>query len=158
MGSPTFPSSSSVPPQYSFFFFFPLKSPHTFTRFLGQKLGTGTLTLSRSLSPQVHRRLLKDDARGVGEPLNREGSGLWVRGRHLVLLDKKGTAAASHRLQAEMEVLAPQVVLAPGGGARYRLERAPRTQVRSCGAGRKRTLRKPAEGGAGLRAGFSRFN
>ena len=76
----------------------------------------------------VHRRLVKDDARGVGEPLNKEGSGLWVRGRHLVLLDKKETAAARHRLQAEMEVLAPQVVLAQGGGARYRLEKAPRTQ------------------------------
>lgn len=108
------------------------------------------------LSPQVHRRLLKDDARGVGEPLNKEGSGLWVRGRHLVLLDKKETAAARHRLQAEMEVLAPQVVLAQGGGARYRLEKAPRTQVRR--RGRKRTLRTPAEGGAELRAGFPRFN
>uniref|UniRef100_A0A8C2SJT5 Alpha-mannosidase n=1 Tax=Capra hircus TaxID=9925 RepID=A0A8C2SJT5_CAPHI len=88
----------------------------------------GSSLTDGSLELMVHRRLLKDDARGVGEPLNREGSGLWVRGRHLVLLDKKGTAAASHRLQAEMEVLAPQVVLAPGGGARYRLERAPRTQ------------------------------
>lgn len=81
-----------------------------------------------------------------------------MRGRHLVLLDKTGIAAARHRLQAEMEVLAPQVVLARGGGARYRLEVAPRTQVRSRGAGRKWTLRKPAEGGAGLRAGFPRFN
>ena len=120
---PTFTPS----PQYSFFL--PLKSPHTFTQFPAQKLATGTLTLSWPLSPQVHRRLLKDDARGVGEPLNKEGSGLWVRGRHLVLLDKKETAAARHRLQAEMEVLAPQVVLAQGGGARYRLEKAPRTQV-----------------------------
>ena len=73
-----------------------------------------------------------------------------------MLLDKKETAAARHRLQAEMEVLAPQVVLAQGGGARYRLEKAPRTQVRR--RGRKRTLRKPVEGGAGLRAGFPRFN
>ena len=78
-----------------------------------------------------------------------EGSGLWVRGRHLVLLDKAQTAAAGHRLQAEKEVLAPQVVLARGGGAPYRLEVAPRTQVRGGGAGRKRTRRKPAEEGRG---------
>lgn len=78
-----------------------------------------------------------------------EGSGLWVRGRHLVLLDKARTAAAGHRLQAEKEVLAPQVVLARGGGAPYRLEVAPRTQVRGGGAGRKRTRRKPAGEGWG---------
>nr|XP_058918757.1 lysosomal alpha-mannosidase isoform X1 [Kogia breviceps] len=88
----------------------------------GSSLSDGSLEL------MVHRRLLKDDARGVGEPLLEEGSGLWVRGRHLVLLDKARTAAAGHRLQAEKEVLAPQVVLARGGGAPYRLEVAPRTQ------------------------------
>ncbi|XP_033709972.1 lysosomal alpha-mannosidase [Tursiops truncatus] len=88
----------------------------------GSSLSDGSLEL------MVHRRLLRDDARGVGEPLLEEGSGLWVRGRHLVLLDKARTAAAGHRLQAEKEVLAPQVVLARGGGAPYRLEVAPRTQ------------------------------
>ncbi|KAB0404857.1 hypothetical protein E2I00_001647, partial [Balaenoptera physalus] len=89
----------------------------------GSSLSDGSLEL------MVHRRLLRDDARGVGEPLLEEGSGLWVRGRHLVLLDKARTAAAGHRLQAEKEVLAPQVVLARGGGAPYRLEVAPRTQT-----------------------------
>ncbi|XP_057565725.1 lysosomal alpha-mannosidase [Hippopotamus amphibius kiboko] len=88
----------------------------------GSSLSDGSLEL------MVHRRLLRDDARGVGEPLMEEGSGLWVRGRHLVLLDKARTAAAGHRLQAEKEVLAPQVVLARDGGAPYRREVAPRTQ------------------------------
>lgn len=95
-------------------------------------------------SPQVHRRLLKDDGRGVGEPLLEEGSGLWVRGRHLVLLDKAQTAATGHRLQAEKEVLAPQVVLAPGGGAPYHLGVAPRKQVRGVGP----PARTPANRGA----------
>uniref|UniRef100_A0A8D1UBD3 Alpha-mannosidase n=1 Tax=Sus scrofa TaxID=9823 RepID=A0A8D1UBD3_PIG len=88
----------------------------------GSSLGDGSVEL------MVHRRLLVDDARGVGEPLLEEGSGLWVRGRHLVLLDKARTAASGHRLQAEKEVLAPQVVLARGGGVPYCLKVAPRTQ------------------------------
>ncbi|XP_012923865.1 lysosomal alpha-mannosidase isoform X7 [Heterocephalus glaber] len=81
-----------------------------------------------SLELMVHRRLLKDDARGVGEPLLESRSGVWVRGRHLVLLDKARDAAAGHRLLAEKELLAPQVVLAPGGGASYHHGVAPRTQ------------------------------
>jgi len=81
-----------------------------------------------SVELMVHRRLLKDDGRGVGEPLLEEGLGLWVRGRHLVLLDKAPTAATGHRLQAEKELLAPQLVLAPGGGAPYHPGVAPRKQ------------------------------
>lgn len=81
----------------------------------------------------MHRRLLKDDGRGVGEPLLEGGLGLWVRGRHLVLLDKVSAAATRHRLQAEKELLAPQLVLAPGGGAPYHLGVAPLKQVRGLG-------------------------
>ncbi|XP_078216790.1 lysosomal alpha-mannosidase isoform X6 [Callithrix jacchus] len=81
-----------------------------------------------SLELMVHRRLLKDDGRGVSEPLMENGLGSWVRGRHLVLLDTAQAAAAGHRLLAEQEVLAPQVVLAAGGGAPYNLGAAPRTQ------------------------------
>ncbi|XP_066127516.1 lysosomal alpha-mannosidase isoform X1 [Saccopteryx bilineata] len=81
-----------------------------------------------SIELMVHRRLLRDDERGVGEPLLEKGAGLWVRGRHLVLLDKVRTAAVGHRLQAEKELLAPQVVLAPGGGTPYHLEVTPRKQ------------------------------
>uniref|UniRef100_A0A452TP42 Alpha-mannosidase n=1 Tax=Ursus maritimus TaxID=29073 RepID=A0A452TP42_URSMA len=86
-----------------------------------------------SVELMVHRRLLKDDGRGVGEPLLEEGSGVWVRGRHLVLLDKAQTAATGHRLQAEKELLAPQVVLAPGGGAPYHPGVTPRKQVSGVG-------------------------
>uniref|UniRef100_A0A5F9CDH8 Alpha-mannosidase n=1 Tax=Oryctolagus cuniculus TaxID=9986 RepID=A0A5F9CDH8_RABIT len=78
-----------------------------------------TLTLSWPHSPQVHGRLLGDDNRGLTEALVQEDPGLRVRGRHLVLLDVISKASAGHRLLAEEEVLAPQVVLAPGGGAPY---------------------------------------
>lgn len=48
-----------------------------------------------------------------------------------MLLDKAQTAAVRHRLQAEKELLAPQVVLAPGGGIPYHPKVAPRKQVRA---------------------------
>ncbi|XP_036278768.1 lysosomal alpha-mannosidase isoform X2 [Pipistrellus kuhlii] len=90
----------------------------------GSSLSDGSMEL------MVHRRLLRDDNRGVGEPLlESENTGLWVRGRHLVLLDKARTAAVGHRLQAEKELLAPQLVLASGGGGTpYHLAVSPRKQ------------------------------
>ncbi|XP_069351428.1 lysosomal alpha-mannosidase isoform X2 [Eulemur rufifrons] len=88
----------------------------------------GSSVRDGSLELMVHRRLVKDDGRGVGEPLLESGSGAWVRGRHLVLLDTVQTAAAGHRLLAEKEVLAPQVVLSRGGGALYNHQAAPRKQ------------------------------
>ncbi|KAM9241653.1 lysosomal alpha-mannosidase-like [Dugong dugon] len=80
----------------------------------GSSLSDGSLEL------MVHRRLWSVDGYGVGEQLLEPGKnlkGLWVRGRHLVLLDTTQAAAVGHRLLAEKEVLAPQVVLAPGGSA-----------------------------------------
>lgn len=50
-----------------------------------------------------------------------------------MLLDKARTAAVGHRLQAEKELLAPQLVLARGSGTPYHLEVAPRKQVRGGG-------------------------
>nr|XP_051691759.1 lysosomal alpha-mannosidase-like [Oryctolagus cuniculus] len=81
-----------------------------------------------SLELMVHRRLLKDDRRGLREP-RLEKSGSWVRGRHLALLDVVGMAATGHWLLAEKEVLALQVVLALGGGALYNPRAAMCTQV-----------------------------
>lgn len=98
----------------------------------------------------MHRRLLKDDGRGVGEALLEDGQGCWVRGRHLVLLDKVRTAAIGHRLQAEKEALAPQVVLAPGGGAPYHPKVAPRKQVRGTGPPGRGSQRAVAVGFPGL--------
>ena len=76
-----------------------------------------------------------------------------MRGRHLVLLDKARTAAAGHRLQAEKELLAPQVVLARGGGAPYHLGVAPRTQVRGGGPAEREDLDEACGGRVG--GGFS---
>ncbi|XP_068939090.1 lysosomal alpha-mannosidase [Petaurus breviceps papuanus] len=86
-----------------------------------------------SLELMVHRRLLLDDNRGVGEALlepgDGPGTGLVVRGRHLVLLDTVEAAAAGHRLQAQKEALAPQLVLAPmGQGTPYSPRTPPLTQ------------------------------
>ncbi|KAM6216779.1 LOW QUALITY PROTEIN: lysosomal alpha-mannosidase-like [Rhynchocyon petersi] len=78
---------------------------------------------------QVHRRIPSDDGNGLDEPLlesDQYNKGIWVQGRHLVLLDKTHTAAVWHRLLAKKEVLAPQVLLAPGGDPTWNHERIPR--------------------------------
>jgi hypothetical protein len=85
----------------------------------------------------VHRRLLVDDDRGVSEPLLETDTGDKVRGRHLVLLSSVSDAAARHRLLAEQEVLAPQVVLSLGGSSPYHSRATPKTQVRGSEVGRK---------------------
>ncbi|NXD32482.1 MA2B1 mannosidase, partial [Spelaeornis formosus] len=81
-----------------------------------------------SLELMVHRRLLVDDDRGVSEPLLETDTGDKVRGRHLVLLSSVSDAAARHRLLAEQEVLAPQVVLSLGGSSPYHSRATPKTQ------------------------------
>ncbi|XP_034378373.1 lysosomal alpha-mannosidase isoform X1 [Arvicanthis niloticus] len=81
-----------------------------------------------SLELMVHRRLLVDDDRGVSEPLLETNTGDKVRGRHLVLLSSVSDAAAGHRLLAEQEVLAPQLVLALGDSSPYNSQAAPKMQ------------------------------
>ncbi|NXN97795.1 MA2B1 mannosidase, partial [Rhinopomastus cyanomelas] len=73
--------------------------------------------------PQIHRRLLHDDNRGVAEPLDElgaTGTGLVVRGRHLLLLEPPEVAADSHRPLAQALALPPCLLLAPPGGSQYR--------------------------------------
>ncbi|CAM4610488.1 unnamed protein product [Lepidochelys kempii] len=82
----------------------------------------GSSVADGSVELMVHRRLLYDDNRGVGEPLLEPGvyhDGLVVRGRHLVFLDTVESSADRHRLQAQQEFMAPQLVLAPGGGPSF---------------------------------------
>ncbi|XP_032939560.1 lysosomal alpha-mannosidase [Catharus ustulatus] len=83
----------------------------------------GSSVLDGSLELMVHRRLLRDDGRGLGEALDEPGvagRGLAVRGRHLVLLDPAATAAEGHRPLAQEMATPPQVVLAAGAGPRLR--------------------------------------
>ncbi|ESO84761.1 hypothetical protein LOTGIDRAFT_207233 [Lottia gigantea] len=64
------------------------------------------------LEIMVHRRLLHDDALGVGEPLNETGSdgkGLVVRGSHFIFLDTIKESAAVQRPFAEELFMAPQL-------------------------------------------------
>ncbi|NXO93238.1 MA2B1 mannosidase, partial [Certhia brachydactyla] len=83
----------------------------------------GSSILDGSLELMVHRRLLRDDNRGLEEALDEpgeDGQGLVVRGRHLVLLDTPETAADQHRPRAQEMVTSPYVVLAPGPGPHLR--------------------------------------
>ncbi|NXH38318.1 MA2B1 mannosidase, partial [Dicaeum eximium] len=83
----------------------------------------GSSVLDGSLELMVHRRLLHDDGRGLGEALDEpgdDGRGLVVRGRHLVLLGPAATAAQRHRPLAQEVVTPPSLVLAPGTGPQLR--------------------------------------
>ena len=51
----------------------------------------------------VHRRTLYDDALGVGEPLNETayGTGLVVRGKHLLIIESPESSAVLHRVASQ---------------------------------------------------------
>ena len=72
-----------------------------------------------SLEFMVHRRLLRDDRRGVGEALNEpgiNGRGLIVRGKFLLLLEAAKSSAKFHRVIGEEEMLRPSLAFSAGSG------------------------------------------
>ncbi|XP_022237398.1 lysosomal alpha-mannosidase-like [Limulus polyphemus] len=82
----------------------------------GSSLSDGSIEL------MVHRRLLYDDAFGVGEPLNEtgvDGRGLVVRGRHLILLNSTSVAGKQQRELSEKVLLQPWLSFAPFSGSEY---------------------------------------
>ena len=69
-----------------------------------------------SMEIMLHRRLLVDDKRGVGEPLNESGilgKGLIVRGKLCLTLAPPQTSAALHRELGELMLLEPVLAFAP---------------------------------------------
>lgn len=86
-----------------------------FTVLTDRSQGGSSIT-DGSVELMVHRRLLYDDAFGVGEALNEtyfEGKGLVVRGKHRVLLSSFDEAAEKHRSLAQAMYAAPVVTFAP---------------------------------------------
>ncbi|KAG8550666.1 hypothetical protein GDO81_022954 [Engystomops pustulosus] len=91
----------------------------------------GSSITDGSLELMVHRRLLYDDYRGVGEPLlepGQYGTGLIVRGRHLLVLDTPKDSADVHRTLAIQEYMSPQIILSPGNGVSYDSKQNPISQ------------------------------
>jgi hypothetical protein len=81
---------------------------------LDRAQGSSSLAAAQ-LEVMVHRRLLHDDGRGVGEALNEpglDGRGLVVRGRHwLVLAPSGGGATALYKAAAQRALALPHTIV-----------------------------------------------
>lgn len=67
-----------------------------------------------SVEIMLHRRMLNDDGRGVGEALNEpgvDGQGLVVRGKHWVMISPAAGAAEAHRARMQTGLLGQGVML-----------------------------------------------
>ena len=73
----------------------------------------GSSITDGSVEIMVHRRLLRDDFLGVGEPLDEPGlggQGLVTRGKHRVLLSKPSKVASElHRKHGQLMMMAPLI-------------------------------------------------
>ena len=82
---------------------------------LNDRAQGGSSLVDGGIELMVHRRLLHDDAFGVGEALNEpgtDGKGLVIRGRHVVLLDTIKNSAPRHRPLAQQMFMEPIVSFA----------------------------------------------
>ena len=89
-----------------------------FTVLTDRSLGGSSLR-DGALEVMVHRRMLYDDGRGVNEALDepgRDGLGLIVRGRFMVLLEAAKTSGKLHRVLGEEEMLRPLLAFSPWSG------------------------------------------
>ncbi|GIY01663.1 lysosomal alpha-mannosidase, partial [Caerostris darwini] len=78
----------------------------------------GSSIKNGSIELMVHRRLLHDDAFGVGEALNESafGQGLVVAGSHFLSFGNISSAASKHRPLAQQLYMQPQISFAPYTG------------------------------------------
>lgn len=83
------------------------------------------------LELMVHRRLLRDDAFGVGEALNETsfGEGLVARGRHIVVLGGPDVKANQRRLSQQHNVLRPWLLFASTDLTAKQFTKSYKTQV-----------------------------
>ena len=67
-----------------------------------------------SVEVMVHRRTLNDDSLGVGEPLSETafGTGLVVRGRHILIAETPATSALYHRVGSQRLFMHPVATFA----------------------------------------------